>query len=235
MVRTFLVLLAAVMLSAALLALAACWFVGPPPEREPELLILPAALQPRMQGSLADLVVMAGAQPRLARLAEGDEGAITVTYPPSRCSGTYGGFPAQRMWLKPWRGSPDYPFPVTTARAVAGKDTIVSFYTDNQTWIPGRPAPTAALLIVSLRARQEPLLLTDAGMNGCFLQVHPDLMLAPDGVGLVREMSRLTLRLKPPASLVGLQVYMQALLHEPGANTSGLLLSPMVSFAVASQ
>jgi hypothetical protein len=214
-----------------LLVAGACWFVGPPPPAEKPLWVLPAALA-GSKATLPDLL-----RDRALATAVGiDEpapvpGAIVVTTPPTRCF-VPNPWPPQRQWLTPWQGLPPFPFANNFARCVVGKEFLLYWFTHNDTAVPGRASPSNAVLLVSLRSRELPEALEPIGMPGCWLQVHPDLALAPDGVLLRRDYSRLILRWTPPPELLGLSIRVQCVVEEPGVNQAGLLISPLVTFTI---
>lgn len=223
------------------LAAAACWFVGPPPDETAKLWILPADLAGR-KASFAELLAERPAQAVLGvDAAPTVAGSVAVTQPETRCALTPLPWPQTRGWLQPGQNEPAFPFSNSFARCTAGKEFLVYWNTQRSVNVPGRTAPTNAVVLVSLRSRELPLALDSIGMPDCWLQANPDLVLGPTEpviadnrvqFAVVRTSSQLVLWWTPPRELVGLTLYAQCICEEPGVNTAGLLVSPLVTFTI---
>ncbi|MFY9341472.1 MAG: hypothetical protein WAT39_03205 [Planctomycetota bacterium] len=142
-------------------------------------------------------------------------GLCRVVQPPTRCI---------------YNGPVPVPLIETAGmRPVAGQPFTATWAID---WtLP--PAPR----LVSVLASTRPLATPVAIGADCWLMVHPDFLLVPDG-NLLRyepQDGALRLSLVPPPALAGSVFYLQCLVAVPGGNTIGHVVSPLLIVEVGSR
>jgi hypothetical protein len=129
----------------------------------------------------------------------------------------------RKPWLKP---------SIThSAACIAGREFLAVF-NRGYTHTPGPKRP--AWLLVSAKPATNPVDLSLLGFDGCWLMLDKPTALAPDGVALVNDRHRLTLRWVPPHALTGATFYTQAVWIEPDANDRHALFSDALRLRVGS-
>lgn len=127
----------------------------------------------------------------------------------------------RKPWLKPT---------ITHSHACIAGQEFLAIYSRGFTHAPGPKRP--AWLLFSTRAATQFVDLSSLGYDDCWLMLDRPTALEPDGVHLVNDSNRLTLRWTPSHALVGATFYTQAVWIEPGANDRHALFSDMLRLRV---
>lgn len=147
-------------------------------------------------------------------------------------------FPATPCW--PAGGVNPYAWPMRTT-PTAGSPIVVEFTTRALA-----PYPEAdAWLLLSTHPLQVPVPLDTIGGTGCQIVVAAESVVpihagVPLSAGLIlRDPAAFPgctwLAWTPPASAVGLHLYAQLVVHAPGENRAGLIVSPGVELLIGQQ